>query len=252
MTNDGVHRSATRTSLAEEAYEAIRRMILDGRLTPGSRVTVRPIASALDLSPTPIKAAFVRLEREGVLESRLHRGFFVPTLSRQDMHDIYEMREGLDCVAVRRAVRAPQRSKIAAILRRSCERQQVSLQKSDIDGYRAEDLLFHQMLWMLSGNDRVRRAGESLQDQMRLGNAVSSRRPGRAAQSVVEHLAIVDAILVGDADAAEKAARRHIQLTAENFDEELGSGEPADPKGFELDKVGTVTGSTNPAKLTIQ
>jgi DNA-binding GntR family transcriptional regulator len=126
------------------------------------------------------------------------------------------------------------------------------LQKSDIDGYRAEDLLFHQMLWMLSGNDRVRRAGESLQDQMRLGNAVSSRRPGRAAQSVVEHLAIVDAILVGDADAAEKAARRHIQLTAENFDEELGSGEPADPKGFELDKVGTVTGSTNPAKLTIQ
>jgi DNA-binding transcriptional MocR family regulator len=80
MMNEGTYRGAARTSLAEEAYEAIRGMILDGRLVPGSRVTVRPIASALDLSPTPIKAALVRLEREGVLESRLNRGFFVPTL----------------------------------------------------------------------------------------------------------------------------------------------------------------------------
>ncbi|MDQ1598482.1 MAG: hypothetical protein QOI70_1906, partial [Microbacteriaceae bacterium] len=36
MMNDGTHKSAARTSLAEEAYEAIRAMILDGRLAPGS------------------------------------------------------------------------------------------------------------------------------------------------------------------------------------------------------------------------
>jgi DNA-binding GntR family transcriptional regulator len=231
MMNDGTHRSAARTSLAEEAYEAIRGMILDGRLAPGSRVTVRPIASALDLSPTPIKAALVRLEREGVLESRLNRGFFVPTLSRQDMSDIYDMREGLDGVAVRRAAQSAQRAKIAAVLRRSCERQQTCLHKGDIDGYRAEDLQFHQTLWALSGNDRIRRAGESLQDQMRLGNAVSARRPGRGEQSVSEHLAIVEAISAGDGDGAEKAARHHIRLTAENFDRELSDSASLEESG---------------------
>jgi DNA-binding GntR family transcriptional regulator len=220
--NEATYGTAARISLAEEAYDAVRRMILDGRLAPGSRVTVRPIASALDLSPTPIKAALARLEQEGVLEARLHRGFFVPTLSREDMRDIYDMREGLDGVAVRRAAQSEQRLRIAAVLRRSCERQQACLHRGDIEGFRVEDLQFHQILWALSGNERVRRAGESLQDQMRLGNAVSARRPGSGGQAVFEHLAIVEAISVGDSEGAEKAARHHIRLTADDLDEELG------------------------------
>jgi DNA-binding GntR family transcriptional regulator len=138
------------------------------------------------------------------------------------MRDIYDMREGLDGVAVRRAAQSAQRAKIAAVLRRSCERQQACLHKGDIDGFRVEDLRFHQTLWALSGNDRVRRAGESLQDQMRLGNAVSARRPGRGEQAVSEHLAIAEAISVGDSDGAENAARHHIRLTADDLDEELG------------------------------
>jgi DNA-binding GntR family transcriptional regulator len=195
---------------------------------------VRSIANASDLSPTPIKAALARLEREGVLESRLNRGFLVPTLSRQDMRDLYDMREGLDSVAVRRSAESEQRSRIAAVLRRSCERQGAYLRKGDIEGFRAEDLHFHQTLWALSGNDRVRRVGESLQAQMRLGNAVSARRPGRGGQAVSEHLAIVEAISVGDSDGAEKAARHHIRLTAEDLDEELGESEPAEDSGAHL------------------
>ncbi|MDQ1597782.1 MAG: hypothetical protein QOI70_1206, partial [Microbacteriaceae bacterium] len=172
-------------------------------------------------------------------ESRLNRGFFVPTLSRQDMRDIYDMREGLDGVAVRRAAQSAQRSRIAAVLRRSCERQQACLDKGDIDGYRTEDLHFHQTLWALSGNDRIRRAGESLQDQMRLGNAVSARRPGRGEQSVSEHLAIVEAISVGDSDGAEKAARHHIRLTAENFDVELSESTSPKQSGPDSDRSPT-------------
>jgi DNA-binding GntR family transcriptional regulator len=199
---------------------------------------VRPIASALDLSPTPIKVALVRLEREGVLEERPNRGYFVPTLNREDMRDIYDMREGLDSVAVRRAAQSEQRSRIAAVLRRSCERQQACLREGDIDGFRVEDLHFHQILWALSGNDRVRKAGESLQDQMTLGNAVSARRPGRGGQAISEHLAIVEAISVGDCERAEKAARYHIRLTAEDLDEELGESEPAEPaEDSEVDAV---------------
>ena len=78
-----------RTSLADEAYAAIRARVVTGGIPPGSRVTVRPIADDLGLSATPIKAALVALERDGVLISRLHRGFFVPELSIDDMMDGY-------------------------------------------------------------------------------------------------------------------------------------------------------------------
>ncbi len=213
--------AVARSSLADEAYSAIRGWILAGRIPPGERLTVRPIADELGLSPTPINVALVALARDGVLESRLHRGFFVPELSLNDMREIYEMREGLDSVAVRRAADAAEHGAIAAELATYCDRQHERLAACDLAGYRNEDLAFHQAVWRLSGNERLRRAGENLQDQMRLGNAISSRRPGRGDQSVDEHRAVVAAIAAGDADAAERAAREHIRLTARMFAEEL-------------------------------
>jgi len=225
---DQPNRSAARSSLTDAAYAAIRTMIIDGRLPAGSRVTVRPIATALELSATPVNAALVRLERDGVLESRLHRGFFVPELSVTDMHEIYEMREGLDTVSVRRAARSDRRQEIADELRESCARQQRWLDAGDIDAYRAEDLDFHQAVWSLSGNERIRRAGESLQDQMRLSNAISARQTGRGPQSVHEHLAVVDAIARGDEDAAEHAARVHLRFTAATFTRGVALGAPED------------------------
>jgi DNA-binding GntR family transcriptional regulator len=206
-----------RSSLADEAYLAIRASIIQGKFPPGTRVTVRPIADELDLSPTPIKAALVALEREGVLESRLHRGFFVPELSLDDVREIHELREALDSVAGRRCAGAFDHADIARTLRGYCDAQRDCIERGDVDGYREHDLEFHRSIWALCGNTRIRRAGEDLVGQMRLGNSVSARRPGRMEASLTEHLAIVDAIAGGDAAAAERAVRTHLARTRETL-----------------------------------
>lgn len=203
-----------RSSLVDEAYAAIRASIMEGRIPPGARVTIRPIADQLSLSSTPIKAALVRLEREGVLVSRLHRGFFVPELSIEDMREIYELREALDCMAGRRAALSGTHFDIAAALAASCEEQRERLLQGDLDGYREKDIDFHRGLWVLCGNQRLRRTAEGLMDQMRLGNSVSARLPGRVETSLAEHFAIVEAIAKGDADAAERATRQHVRGAA--------------------------------------
>lgn len=203
-----------RSSLVDEAYVAIRASIMEGRIPPGARVTIRPIADQLSLSATPIKAALVQLEREGVLISRLHRGFFVPELSVEDMNEIYEMREALDCMAGRRAALAPTHSDIAETLLANYEMQRELLERKDLDGYREKDIEFHRGLWVLCGNQRLRRTAEGLMDQMRLGNSVSARLPGRVETSLGEHFAIVEAIAKGDADAAERATRQHVRGAA--------------------------------------
>lgn len=210
-----------RASLADEAYVAIRAQILEGRIVPGARVTVRPIADQLSLSATPIKAALVALERDGVLVSRLHRGFFVPELSIDDMRELYEMREALDCMAGRRAAVSDQSAAIAATLNALLKEQQERLDEGDLDGYRAKDIDFHRSLWELCGNKRLRRTAEGLMDQMRLGNSVSARLPGRVAASLVEHLAIVQAIAEGDPDAAEHATRQHVRSALNTLQQSL-------------------------------
>ena len=206
-----------RFSLTQEAYAAIRSMIIAGDLPPGSRVTVRPIVEKLNLSATPVKAALMALEREGVLESKLHRGFFVPALSTADLREIYEMREALDWLAAQLAASAENHAAIATQLRAKCEQQRTYLKSNDVDAYRRMDLEFHHDLWALCGNSRLQRTGEQLMDQMRLVNSLSARVPGRVEQSLTEHLLIVDAIEKGLAEQAGAAATQHIKSVLGTF-----------------------------------
>jgi DNA-binding GntR family transcriptional regulator len=222
-----------RASLTDRAYNVIREWVLDGKIAPGERVTVRPISRELELSPTPVNAALSRLAREGILEARLHRGFFVPDLSVDDMREIYEVRQGLDVVAVTRLCGAANVEEIVQQLGESCDRQEQFWEAGDIDSYRLEDLKFHQDIWKLSGNKRLLRAGENMLDQMRLGNAVSARRPGRIPQSIFEHRQIVALIAQGKPDAAGQAIKSHLLLTAKMF-------------AGDLDGYGRVPGSTQP------
>lgn len=206
-----------RSSLADAAYADIRARILDGRIPPGDRVTVRPIADRLGLSATPIKAALVRLEREGLIASLLHRGFFVPDLGDADMGEIYELREALDQAAARLAAGRPTAEVEAARLADICDAQAACVRAGDIDGYRRRDVEFHLALWTAGGNSRILRAGEPLLDQMLLSNALSARRPGRADESLREHRAIVAAIGARDAVTAADSARAHIQRSHRVF-----------------------------------
>lgn len=212
---DAVHRS----SLTQEAYNAIRSMITSGDMPPGSRVTVRPLLEKFQLSATPVKAALITLAREGVLESKLHRGFFVPALSPSDMREIYELREALDRLAGRLAAANPSHGSIGRELREKCNLQRRLLEDGDVDAYRRMDIEFHHSLWTLCGNSRLSATGERLMDQMKLGNSLSARLPGRIDKSLSEHLSIVDAIEAGDVKRAGLAAGRHIRSVLQAFNE---------------------------------
>lgn len=211
-----------RSSLTQEAYNSIRSMITAGDMPPGSRVTVRPLVERLQLSATPVKAALIMLAREGVLESKLHRGFFVPALSPTDMREIYELREAFDRLAGRLAAASPSHESIGRELREKCSLQRQLLEDGDVDAYRRMDVEFHHSLWALCGNSRLPVTGERLMDQMKLGNSISARLPGRIDKSLAEHLSIVDAIEAGDVEEAGLCAAEHIRSVLRTFDEAEG------------------------------
>ena len=70
---------------------------------------------------------------------------------------------------------------------------------------------FHRAIWDSSGNSRLTNISENLVGQLRIGNNISTRAPGRPEASLQEHRAIIDAIRAGDARAAERATRRHVR-----------------------------------------
>lgn len=203
------------------AYSRIRALILSGDLASGARVTVRPLADLLQLSPTPIRAALVALERQGLLEVRAHRGYFVPTLGREDMLEVYEIREAVDSIASRRLAHSSSRETTVSVLDDLVAQQRRCVQNGDLDAYGELDVVFHRTIWHGSGNRRLVSVADNLLGQVRIGNNISARAPGRLPRALDEHSRIVEALRRGDAQAAEDTTRDHVRQAGMAFSELL-------------------------------
>jgi DNA-binding GntR family transcriptional regulator len=196
-------------SLVRSAYEAVRQAVLERRLLPGERVTVRPFAERLGISPTPVKAALAILEREGFLVARKHSGYFVAEMTAADMRDIYELRSAIDALAARHIAR----TRPAGLLDRLhelIEGQRTALEAGEVETYAELDREFHALIWRGSANRRLTAIADLLTAQLRLGHNLTTAVPGRPRASLDEHVEIVDALRSGDTAAAEQAARRHV------------------------------------------
>lgn len=210
--------SDERLTSGQHAYRTIRRMIVDGDLRPGAKVVVRPLSEQLGLSPTPIKAALAGLERDGFLLAIPHRGYHVPTVTPEDMREIYELREVLDGIAARRAAMlSDARQFVEATLRPIYERQGAAAETADLVGYSDLDREFHRAIGHASANSRLVQVTDNLDGQLRFGSGSSSRLPGRVRTAMREHAAIMRAVAAGNSERAEWAARDHVRRSAAAF-----------------------------------
>jgi DNA-binding GntR family transcriptional regulator len=216
--------SLPRSTLSSMAYGELRQAILNGRLAPGVHVSVRPLCEEFGLSATPVKAALTALEREGFLVLHPHRGFFVPEVDREDMQELYELREVLDGIAARRAAALPARDELVARLSALLERQTAEVHANDLTGYSDLDVQFHQEILVAAGNGRLQHVAENMIGQLRLGRATSARVPGRPMAALVEHGEIIAAIAAGQQHQAERLARRHVRKSANALHRHLNRG----------------------------
>ncbi len=207
-----------RNTLAKQAYERLRQRILDGRLPAGERVVVRPLCAELDLSPTPIRAALLALEREGLLVNIAHRGYTVAQMTPDAMSEIYELREVLDGIAARRAAASPNVDQLVHRLRKLTEIQRRKVASGALSSYSDLDLEFHHAIWEASGNTRLLNVAEILSGQVRLGSGTSARTPGRLPYALDEHTQITEAIASGDQNAVAELARMHVRNAAAALD----------------------------------
>src|SRR6266571_5334566 len=89
------------TSLAAEAYNVVRQRILRGELTLGQVISRRKLAAELGMSFLPVSEALLRLEVEGLLESRPRAGTRIRIPTPQDVRGHYIVREALEVQAAK-------------------------------------------------------------------------------------------------------------------------------------------------------
>ncbi|HEY7644393.1 MAG TPA: GntR family transcriptional regulator [Hyphomicrobiales bacterium] len=99
-----------------KALLSLRDLILKGTLAPGERLSELVIVERLGVSRTPVRAALIRLEEEGLIEAISSGGFAVKAFSERDIYDAIELRGALEGLAVRLAAeRGAPAKKLAAL-----------------------------------------------------------------------------------------------------------------------------------------
>lgn len=155
-------------TLAEQAYRRIQEEIFSGRLLPGSRVSEKSLAHQLGFGRTPVREAIRRLHGEGLVEQVPRHGTIVRTPDRNEIIEIYELREALESYAVAQAARRIRPEEITLLeslcrqmLELGHELKQQGLQRLDGQALRRHltaDMSFHLVLIHAARNRRLTKA----------------------------------------------------------------------------------------------
>ncbi len=211
-----MERLALHLPLADRAYRAILDAICEGELAPGRRITQDELAERLDVSRQPVLQALRLLKTQGFVRDSGRRGVVVSSLDPTFISHLYELRSALDGIACR-----------AAALRGQAEARlwgprligegRAAVRSGSVRDMIAADMRFHLFLHELSGNPLIAETAALHWQHIRRVMGGYLRRY-RARQSIWdEHAAVLDAVMRGDADAAEHLARRHAEAAIANL-----------------------------------
>lgn len=89
----------------KQVYQAVRRALMSGALPPGGRLSSRSIASALGVSPMPVREALKRLDADGVIHSAAKSGFRVHDLTAAEYREILTIRLQIESLLIREAAK---------------------------------------------------------------------------------------------------------------------------------------------------
>lgn len=193
-----------RENLANDVVSHIRSMVFSGELEPEQRVPQDAIAEALGVSRLPVREALIALESEGIVRSEPRRGVFVVPIRAQDIEDHYRVYALTQALATGRA---------AGQLTPTQEERLRGLVDAMDDVERAEQLHdlnweFHSLINHIGGSRRLLSILRQL--SRNLPREVYQAPPGATPEANLEHRQIVDALVAGDAPAAEAVSTKHV------------------------------------------
>lgn len=196
------------TSRGEYVYQEMRNAIQEGRYRQGERIREEDIAQSMGVSRTPVREALRRLQTRGLLEFAAGRGLVVAELSKQQVLELYAMRELLEGAAARLAAQHATPTEIAYMRHLLDEFRREGNNSSRLAHI---NQAFHRAICDAAHNRYMQQSLNDLGDALALLRDTTFAMPGRSRTADIEHGAIVDAIEKRDPDAAETQARDHIR-----------------------------------------
>jgi GntR family transcriptional regulator, rspAB operon transcriptional repressor len=201
------------STLAGEAYGIIRERILRGQVAIGQVISRRKVAAELGMSFLPVSEAFLRLEFEGLLESRPRAGTRVRIPTRQDVEGHYVVREGLEVQAAKLFAKMATPDERSELLKLAARVDALSAQP---EADRALYLTLHEKLHRrIAECARCPALSEAIEKTCALSSSWLCIGRNFSRHPLRRHQDLLEALATGDPAAAAEAMRQHLDWSRE-------------------------------------
>lgn len=205
-------RTARLASLTDQVHDHLRIAIICAELQPGEKLVEMDIAAQMGTSQGPVREALQRLEHDGLVERRARSATFVTSISTDEMFELFSIRGIIEGFAIRHTaqkITAAQCDELDDLIQKMVQ----AGEEKEMFALSEQDMLFHRRIVEWSERDSLLRAWIPLSSQIQ--RFIVQSHPEVYPDYVVvgtRHQPIVDALRLGNAEAAVRAVRDHIML----------------------------------------
>lgn len=200
---------------SETAYTRLRDDIIHWRLEPGTPLGEVELSERLNVSRTPVREALSRLIAEGLVSNDSGRTARVAQLSRDDIRQLFELREALETQAARLAARHRDPEVFGELKRQFLAGAPAQGDEVDTSYFLADRL--DEAIDAATANPYLGGALRDIRGHLARLRRHAHANPGRLEQATAEHLLIVDAILGQDEMLAAQATAVHLRNSLDNI-----------------------------------
>lgn len=200
----------------ELVYEMMRNAILQGDMTPGTRIKIDEVADALHVSQIPVREALRQLEADGFVTNKPYTGATVTDVDADQVVEIFGLLEAMELLSGREACRIAGETEITAL------EQLLSEMDGLLDNphqWSEENVRFHHLICYMAQMPLVRMMMQKVSDHWYRLRSLYFKDVfvPRMAQAQADHRAMVEAIRTGDAEAVERIIRAHNRMALEAY-----------------------------------
>ncbi len=200
---------ATPQRASDQAYDVLLEMILDLRIPPGAVLHEQQLATEIGFGRMPVREAIARLAGDRFITVMPRRGTVVTSLGLEDVLDMFEAREAIEC-GVAYIAAGRQSDEDLATLRRLVTAAEKARKGADAETFLRDDHEIHTFLVHMIRNSLLQDAADRLlQHNLRFWRSYWSTRPARHS-AMLSHQPLLTALEARDPLAAEQAMREHI------------------------------------------
>ncbi|MFT8411615.1 MAG: GntR family transcriptional regulator [Schleiferilactobacillus perolens] len=200
------------TNQQDEAYAALKEMVLTSRLVPGQKIDKNTLETVLRIGTTPIREAIIRLRREGLFKVVPQSGTYVAKINLDELYQGRFVRMNIEKLVITDSVNKITPGQVAD-LERILQLQRIYLESNDYDRFFQLDEKFHHLFYQISHKEFVWQWLQLLNLQFnRFRYLRLELKDLQWDQIIAQHQAIADAVKGHDKAAAEEWTVKHLHM----------------------------------------